>query len=1364
MDELPIQSPVDQQAHAPSRGFVFQWWLTVDAWLCLQGEERLYVECTEDFAKFTTGRADMTQAKALTGNLTLRSADAIEAIEHLWNFWQQKPTIALRLAVVTTAGVGQEQNDPFKGIAGLTLWNQTAASRDVASAEQLRHFLASDPQVATKLSPSLAAYLRDVPAKDFLEKIVIPLVWDTGHDDHSGVREAVHEKLDHLAIRKFGMNPDQAEALASVLFTTIAETAASGENLAFTATTLLKKAQDFFAPQQTALIAARQSTLFGGLVVGTSELVANWTIGMPSVPIQAAVEYSRRDGAVAAIKKNFGTVSFVVLTGSTGMGKTTLAQLFSAASGGAWLQLNLGGELSAAIHGLQECVYLMGVHRPMLDLIIDDLPWEKFDSSAANVLRGLAYAARKQGAHVVFTNQRSPTQRQLATAGMNDAVEMHAPPLNEDEIAEISSHLGCADKSVGKRWASLVKIQTMGHPQLVHALLLGLQKRNWPSPTVEEFITANAVIREERERTQILLAPLSAEETELLLRLGAFIGPFRRDQALALAQSLEPVPNASATFECLRGPWIEPITNEYYRLSPLLASPNAAGVPPGRIKAINACVVESVLQCSPVYFADAATVLGNAILGDATAGAKLIIMKLLMAPSGHVAAIRRELTWTLALDRGGTKPIFSDEPFAEGLFRLMQFVVATDVAPKKCMAFLEICERAIACVTNTDQADGLRGLLAFNLVTSKATEIPLPRLFTAVASIKKIMVTMAKDRIALPPGSMPLPKSFQAETPAEELDANLTALVLSRATGAHFLEELLHALEQAQAPERETILESIGRCKPLVFRAFDSAWLEEDSKKIRVWEGLLELFGQFIVAAKIWGNNLLVVAAARAVSIIRNEYLRDEVGALAILDEVTPTDPELASAIAGQRGKIALLARRYVEAQLLFETAIEHYTWAGFTSLSKVYLLQNAGTAAGHASNWPAAARHFSAGYSLALAEDIGVRACGLCADAGYALWMMGQKLEAIDKLAEALAITEHLPDSATDLASLQVQKMLGHILLRLAWGPGGRNGVDLNIDPVVPGMCSEPRTFEAIRALLPPKPELTWYFLVFLEFVHTRSTNLWDQHHVALLRLSNPLVRSFSRELQARHFLRTGRFMEILPLTVTLATEYATVATLRNMEPTPNWLEFRDDQLPLPSVSIGLNTLFPIPRMLLCALSMAVAREQNLAEIVSAWRQDAVGKSLEKELSTLLDQISACLAFPADHAFDSPDALADEWKRWALALGVLEAKNLDPDVLLTATVCVTLTVARNLSFEWMIDMMREIDVAISSRWERACQNRYAFKSPTLFIPDIRALAIDPKGTAAHSAQIALAAVPAVTSRWPAKILDELRTIAAGKL
>jgi len=596
---------------------------------------------------------------------------------------------------------------------------------------------------------------------------------------------------------------------------------------------------------------------------------------------------------------------------------------------------------------------------------------------------------------------------------------------------------------------------------------------------------------------------------------------------------------------------------------------------------------------------------------------------------------------------------------------------------------------------------------------------------------------------------------FRVETAGELIEAAYAMVILNRAQGLSFLEELCQVLDRAAPAERACILRILGRCRTLLLLAFDRGWLEEERKPERTWDRALQIYRRFFTLAAQWGDELLLVAAARALAIIHNEYLNDETEALAVLDQAKPADAELAGVIAESRAKTALVNKRYPDAARLYAIALGFAPIPQLSNLPQELVLHNAGTAAGYAEDWLASAKHFVAAHALAVAEKDWVRAGAFATDAAYALWRAGERARAIDLLAEALTLTERMPDPSTDLASLKVQKILGNNLLRLAWGDGGRTNEHLT-SPILPGMCSNPVTTEAMRTLPPPKPGIAWVFLVTLEFNETKNSRYWDEHFSRLEKMPYPGMHYFVLELKARKLLREGQFIEMLPLAIALAEDVTAVA---RRPKDANLSPWRDEPAERAPVELSLNDNFPIAFFLLCGLTDSVVRGVPVAPVLAGLRETARKCPLAVELGALLDNVEQALNSELEEAYRAALETDTFWRRWAFVLRIIREPKLNPDVLAAATLFLTLAAWQKMKFEILLDLYRELDPYLSLLWLQACENRFAFRSPTLFVPDVKALASNPDGTVQHVARLVLAALPALHLKVPGVMLQEVRDL-----
>ena len=1355
MDVPPLQSPSNQQAHDKIRGYAYQCWLTVEAWLQLAPGDTLFVECAEDFASFSAaGEANVTQAKATAANLTLRSEDVAEAINHYWAFRLQSLSGKVSYSFLTTAGITTEQGDPLGGMAGLTLWQKVAVSGDFGKAEKLRHFLCTDPQASKKLSVEVLNFLNGATEEEFLAQIVKPMLWDTNHADMAGVRESIENQLATLVEEQFGGSPTHRHNLADTLFTRINTVAAAKEKLPLHRALLLSAIKQHMIPSEEAALAAVHQEVLGGMVMGASHLTTVWKFTDAVPPLGLADDYSRREPALKALVAAAGDARFVLIEGSSGMGKSTLAQIYGAAIGGHWLHFR-GRDIDTVriLRGLQLLTAVIVREPGPFGLILDDLPWPEMDGSAMGVLRGLVRAARLHGARLIFTNQRAPSVVNLAAGGLAEVLMFKAPIMEQEEIVEVALRLGCPDTDKAISWAPIVVALSSGHPRLVHANLIGWKMRGWPAFSIDEFQAANESVKQTRDESQLLLAERRSEEIELLTRVSAFFGPFRREHALAIADQLERIVGASVAFENLLGPWIEPFSHDRYQLSPLLGKTLLNGTTSARAKEVHRAAIPAVISGKSVEAGDATGALLNAVLGDASDWATQLFMKFLMAPREHSAPLHSHLVWVTMYATEG-QMVFTGFPAVDFMFRLLQFEVAASVAPEKADHFLALCDGLIA-TADSETAHCYRTMLAYSLIKTNQTLVAFERLFSAIDILKQSMADMLKEGAVMP--AKLLPPELNPEGHEDESEVFVVLEIWNRAGTLDGLRSLLGTLQRSDDATREKYLEALCRVKASAIMCFDQVWLAEDKKAQRNWEPVLALFYDYLAAAEQWKSGLLAACAARGISIIHDEYQDRTSDADKALARVVSEDPAIMAIVTERRAKSAMLAKRYDEARRLFEAAMPNSPWIGFTASGTVVLYQNAGTAAGKAGNWTASAQHFFAGSEMAKNDDDLVATFGLLADAAFATWQSGDKPLAVTRLGLAFDMIPSLPDPATQLRVRRTMRFFGHLLTFLAWDGTGRS--DNSPAPaVVPGMCSEARDDVNGPKLTVPDVTLQEVIYLTLVFQHLPQLPVLEVRLAAVLAGGNPLARYFGLELEARRLMRSGEFEKLFECAAAaaVATQSGRQLSAGESGSSPKTTSTEG------TVPITLNHPFPIPMVLLCGLTQALLTGQDLAVIISAWRETAKGMPIGAELDIFLKMVESALAGSVDDAANGAASDSDEYVRWAHALRLLREPRLTPNFLLIATIFFTFFGRSVVRYPWLADTAKPLDKAISEQWRQACDQRFYFSSPTLFIPDIRALAGNPEGTVTHIAKLAVAAQPALSLNVAGTIMQPIRALAAG--
>ena len=100
---LPSQE-LARQAVATLRGYAYQLYQSVLAWITLDQLEELHLEVAEDYAVLSGQALSLTQVKDTPSiSVTLNSRSAQKAIQSLWDLQGANPTLLLKFRFLTTA-------------------------------------------------------------------------------------------------------------------------------------------------------------------------------------------------------------------------------------------------------------------------------------------------------------------------------------------------------------------------------------------------------------------------------------------------------------------------------------------------------------------------------------------------------------------------------------------------------------------------------------------------------------------------------------------------------------------------------------------------------------------------------------------------------------------------------------------------------------------------------------------------------------------------------------------------------------------------------------------------------------------------------------------------------------------------------------------------------------------------------------------------------------------------------------------------------------------------------------------------------------------------------------------------------------
>ena len=208
-----------REATSSIRGYVYQAYQSVFAWMHLGEREVLYLEGAEDFDVQEADKVTATQVKdtAASGTLTLRSPDVVEAINNFWGHKQRNLDKTITLRFLTTALPGQEKGVYFGNVGkGLEYWASVARDEQIAIAP-LREFLLDLP-----LDDLLKDFLRESDDITIRHQLIRDIHWDTGSKPIDALVASINDQL-VLHGARMGVDSYRSERVLDTLLRRVAE-------------------------------------------------------------------------------------------------------------------------------------------------------------------------------------------------------------------------------------------------------------------------------------------------------------------------------------------------------------------------------------------------------------------------------------------------------------------------------------------------------------------------------------------------------------------------------------------------------------------------------------------------------------------------------------------------------------------------------------------------------------------------------------------------------------------------------------------------------------------------------------------------------------------------------------------------------------------------------------------------------------------------------------------------------------------------------------------------------------------------------------------------------------------------------------
>ena len=207
-------SEICRQAIPALRGYAYQLYRSLEAWLSLNELQSLLLEVAEDFAVLTEKVVQATQVKdtVRSRSVTLKTQAIKAAIDSLWKYQAANPNKDVRLMFLTTSTIGKERGVKFPGgKPGLRYWRE--AARHGAEVRVLSSFLTS-----LQLSEDLLQFLHTATNSEIQERLLRRIQWECGSPALDQVEKQLEDRLVYLGQDTQRFEPSDAIRVRDALF------------------------------------------------------------------------------------------------------------------------------------------------------------------------------------------------------------------------------------------------------------------------------------------------------------------------------------------------------------------------------------------------------------------------------------------------------------------------------------------------------------------------------------------------------------------------------------------------------------------------------------------------------------------------------------------------------------------------------------------------------------------------------------------------------------------------------------------------------------------------------------------------------------------------------------------------------------------------------------------------------------------------------------------------------------------------------------------------------------------------------------------------------------------------------------------
>jgi len=1349
----PLASDPARQAIASLRGYDYQIWRSVEAWVSLKEGEALYLECAEDFYRQSPDGITATQVKYSPAPISLGNRSIRQAILNYWKLRKDNPQqLALRFQFLSRGAVTKEKGNPLGDKAGIGLWRE-AAKGDGPACVALAAYLSD----CFKDEANIRDFLAAATPEQLRAELFGLFEWVTEEPDFELVERSINRRLVALG-DKSSIAPAVAADTLDHLLERCRVTACQGDPRTRCLTRedflLLFNQKTSFLVPQTQQVLSQFADLASG---GVSNPGLPMRIARPAwrdVPPPLPDVVLRRPELVQSVQGALNSRVPTIISGTVGKGKTTLAKLAALSKPCVWVDL-AGREESYLVVTLETlAIHVDGFPSDAL-FVLDDLEvGQELPRQAWLGLELLCREAAKKSRELLITAKGVPEDRVDGRLRMLGAKIIPVPDLELEEIQTLLASLGCPNDARLTQWARITQLHTSGHPKLVHLRGLELRDSGWPKPSTEDFAQTPPSIQSQRDLERLAVSrSLTEPDLEYLYLLSLVTLPFDRDFALRIGDIVNGLAAPGDTFDRMVGRWIDGVGDERFRVVSLLSNQAMKAWSPQRLKRAHAELFDTYMARREIDVSEALSIFIHAWLSEDGARVALITHAIIGANKQTFTLLARAMKMVLAFGKGDASGAFEHSSGASLIFRVLQFRIATREAPEEVPRIArgwlwEIQQQPPGKLRDLNEL-----LRASSLATSTSSAIPPHEAVQCLVDIERLKA-LAPD-IGQDPK---LPDAFVH--PAQvggtvDLITTLFSFLQLRCRDIGYLSGLLEALADLNPALRARMLAAfeIPHFADTGFLV-ESAWVAEIRKPAPDWPRVVQVLQRaWDLASGPWSAPAMAISSAKALAIVLDEHAEDRHAAEQSIALAKSLYPE-AFALDEQAANIHFRHDELTEALEGWRACLALEPRVPGRRVKDPFAFRRAGIAAARLGMHVEAADFFATGAEWAGEMQLEQTRFGLHFDAAYAAFKAGNGLLLVSQIEKGLPGIAGTPDPESAFQRYALQKLAGHVVL---WILNQLRDLEANaLHEPIPGCCSNPEFSTGLKSERPSPAEITTVHWIEIGDALDMPEGIYSNVAHVLAASPFPVIRNKLATLAIQSLFRRRQF-DGLPALLYQLQEAFTQSVAQHrlgqppMEPFVGSIEPVDRQ-----ARIALEHFF------VGALAVQALSGRDPQTLFSRWKAEATALLDPSSTIEAVDRIESALVTPVAVAIEAMTSQsAPSWTRLAGALSALLYPTRSPQQTAYAQTGLLYWLYASDARVALEDCLVHFSCAYSSPWSLHVQTPALLRNPRLTVPAL-SMAIKAPAEGARKLEVLLQATelatgvntPADLRRWLHQMAD----------